>query len=143
MKNMARSSAAMNEYIQRFPEEMRKRLQLVREAIRSKAPGAAECICYGIPTFKWNGKNLVHFAAWKEHIGFYPSPSGIKAFQKELDRFELSRGTVRLPNDARLPLGLIKRITAFRIQEVDRSPANRRRGREVETERGHGQKEET
>ena len=128
MKNMARSSTVIDEYIQRFPEEMRKRLQLVREAILSKAPGAAECICYGIPTFQWNGKNLVHFAAWKEHIGFYPSPSGIQAFQKELERFEVSKGTVRFPSDERLPIALIKRITAFRVQEVDRSIANRRKG---------------
>ena len=131
MKNMGQSSDVIDEYIQRFPEEMRKRLQLVREAIRSKAPGAGECICYGIPTFKWNGKNLVHFAAWKEHIGFYPSPSGIKAFQKELDRFEVSKGTVRFPSDERLPIGLIKRITAFRMQEVERSIATRRKGTAV------------
>ena len=118
MKNTGQSSNVIDEYIQRFPEEMRKRLQLVREAILSKAPGAAECICYGIPTFKWNGKNLVHFAAWKEHIGFYPSPSGLKAFEKELERYDVSRGTVRFLNEERLPLGLIKRITSFRIRET-------------------------
>ena len=118
MKNTGQSSNVIDEYIQRFPEEMRKRLQLVREAILSKAPGAAECICYGIPTFKWNGKNLVHFAAWKEHIGFYPAPSGLKAFEKELERYDVSRGTVRFLNEERLPLGLIKRITAFRIRET-------------------------
>ena len=118
MKKPAKPSNVVDEYIARFPEEMGKRLQLVREAIRSKAPEAGECISYGIPTFTWRGKNLVHFAAWKEHIGFYPSPSGIKAFQSELGRFEVSRGTVRFPNKERLPIGLIKRITAFRLLEV-------------------------
>ncbi|MFO1520553.1 MAG: DUF1801 domain-containing protein [Kiritimatiellia bacterium] len=118
MKKPAKPSNVVDEYIARFPEETGKRLQLMREAIRSKATGAEECICYGIPTFTWRGKNLVHFAAWKEHIGFYPTSSGIKAFQTELGRFEVSRGTVRFPNEERLPTSLIKRITAFRLLEV-------------------------
>ena len=118
MKKSVSNPAAVEAYIACFPPGVRKRLEAVRAAIRAKAPDAVERICYGIPTFTLNGRNLVHFAGWKEHVGFYPSATGIAAFRKELGAYEVSRGTVRLPNDARLPVGLIGRIAAFRVKAV-------------------------
>lgn len=94
------------------------KLKQVLQAIRAAAPGAEETICYGIPTFKLLGKNLVHFAGWKSHVGFYPSPSGIVKFQAELGGYEVSRGTVKFPLAEPLPLKLIQRITKFRVKEV-------------------------
>ncbi len=103
-------------YIRRFPEDVQERLESVRRAIREAAPMADEAIAYQIPTFKLNG-NLVHFAAFKRHIGFYPTPSGMAAFEKELARYKSSKGTVQFPMDQPIPLALIKRIVAYRVKE--------------------------
>lgn len=108
----------VNDYIAQFPKRTQAKLQQVRRAIHRSAPGATETIRYGIPTFQILGKNLVHFAGWTTHVGFYPSPSGISAFQAELGPYELSRGTVKFPMDEPMPLALIQRITKFRLAEV-------------------------
>ena len=105
------------EYIAMFPKETQVLLQNVLATIRKAAPEAEEAISYQMPTFKLNGKNLVHFAAYKNHIGFYPTPSGIEAFKKELSVYEGGKGTVRFPLDQPIPFGLITRIVKFRVKE--------------------------
>jgi len=107
----------IDDYIATFPEDVQKILEQIRKVIRDSAPDAQEAIAYGIPTFKHNG-NLVHFAAFKHHIGFYPGgPSAIKAFQKELSNYKLSKGTVQFPLDKPIPLDLVKTIVKFRVKE--------------------------
>ena len=104
------------EYIAGYPPEVQQILETIRETIRSTAPEATETIAYGIPTFVLHG-NLVHFAAYQKHIGFYPAPSGLEAFKDELSGYKGSKGAVQFPLDAPIPYDLIRRITAFRVQE--------------------------
>ena len=99
-----------------MPHEIQPLLQEIRKTIQAAAPEATEAIRYGIPTFRFRG-NLVHFAAYETHIGFYPTPSGIEAFKEELSRFELGKGTVRFPLNAPIPLELIKKIVELRVKE--------------------------
>lgn len=103
-------------YISNFPDQVQHTLEELRETIRKAAPEAKETINYGIPTFTLNG-NLVHFAAYKNHIGFYPAPSGIEAFKAELSGYEMAKGSVKFPINKPLPLELISRIVDFRRQE--------------------------
>lgn len=105
-----------DQYIRQFPEEVQLLLQQVREAIRSAAPKATEKISYAMPTFYLNG-NLVHFAAYKKHIGFYPGPDALRQFADEVAKFKNSKGAIQFPLDAPLPLGLIKKIVHHRVQE--------------------------
>lgn len=106
----------IDEYIAAFPKDIQKRLVEMREAIRKAAPEAEETISYAIPTFKLQG-NLVHFAAHKNHIGFYPAPRGIEAFKKELSRYEGGKGTIQFPFDKPLPIPLISKIVKFRVKD--------------------------
>ncbi|MBI5283887.1 MAG: DUF1801 domain-containing protein [Chloroflexi bacterium] len=104
-------------YIDTFPDEVQRLLEKVRQTIRKAAPGAVEAISYQMPTFKLNGKNLVHFAAWKNHIGFYPTPSGTEAFKKELSPYKGAKGSVQFPMDRPIPYALVRRIVLFRVKE--------------------------
>jgi len=106
----------IDEYINTVSEESRKILEKLRQVVRDAAPEAEETINYQIPTFKLNG-NLVHFAAYKKHIGFYPTPSGIEAFKNELSSYELSKGSVKFPLNKPIPFDLIKKIVDFRVKE--------------------------
>ena len=106
----------IDEYIARFPQEIQELLETMRATIREVAPDAEETINYQIPTFKLKG-NLVHFAAYKTHIGFYPASSGIEKFKKELSAFKTSKGTAQFPLDKPLPLELIQKITKYRVIE--------------------------
>jgi uncharacterized protein YdhG (YjbR/CyaY superfamily) len=106
----------MDEYISTFPEGIQQILQEIRETIHKAAPKAEEAISYQIPTFKQNG-NLVHFAAWKNHIGFYPTPSGTKEFEKELSKYHRAKGSVQFPLDEPMPLRLITKIVKFRLKQ--------------------------
>lgn len=106
----------IDEYIATFPAEIQKILQEIRAVIRETAPQATEKISYQMPTFYLNG-NLVHFAAYKSHIGFYPVPSGIEAFKTELSAFKGAKGSVQFPLNQPMPLDLIRRIVLFRVQE--------------------------
>jgi len=110
--------ATIDAYIATFPDPIQDILKTLRAAIREAAPDAVETINYGIPTFKLHEKNLVHFAGYKNHIGFYPTPSGIKAFAQELSGFEPAKGSVKFPIGQPLPLELVKRIVTFRVQEI-------------------------
>jgi uncharacterized protein YdhG (YjbR/CyaY superfamily) len=107
---------SIDDYIASFPEETQKILEQIRSTIKNAAPEAKDLINYGIPTFALNG-NLVHFAAFKNHIGFYPTPSGIEAFRKELSSYEGAKGSVKFPIDKPMPLDLITKIVKFRVQE--------------------------
>lgn len=113
MKNIAPDIDA---YIADFPEDIQARLQEVRATIHKAAPAATEAIKYAIPTFVLNG-NLVHFAAFQNHIGFYPTPSGIEEFDKELSVYKQGKGSVQFPLDQPMPLGLITRIVAYRVKQ--------------------------
>lgn len=106
----------IDQYIAGFPAEIQERLERIRAAIREEAPDAEEAIKYRMPTFVLKG-NLVHFAAFKNHIGFYPAPEGIEAFQEELSRYEGAKGTVRFPLDQPIPLDLIRRIVRYRVEK--------------------------
>lgn len=108
----------MDAYITSFPKEVQGILERIRQAIREAAPGAVEAISYQIPTFKLNGSNLVHFAAWKDHIGFYATPSGNEAFKKELARYKVAKGSIQFPLDGPIPYDLITRIAKFRAKET-------------------------
>ena len=107
---------SIDEYIATFPEETQKILEELRATIKAAAPDADERISYQMPTFALEG-NLVHFAAWKNHIGFYPTSSGTQAFKKELSIYEGAKGSVKFPIDKPLPLKLISRIVKFRVAE--------------------------
>ncbi len=109
-------ASSIDEYIAAFPEHIQALLQQVRATVHTAAPDAEEAISYGMPTFKLKG-NLVHFAAFKKHIGFYPVPSGIEAFKQELAAYKGAKGSVQFPIDKPLPLDLISRIVTFRVAE--------------------------
>ncbi len=109
-------ASTVDEYIAGFPKDIQELLQKVRACIRKAAPKTEETISYAIPTYRLN-RNLVHFAAFKHHIGFYPGASGIAAFKKELSPYKGAKGSVQFPFDRPLPLGLIGRITKFRVKE--------------------------
>jgi len=116
---MERKKVGLNtidEYIANFPEEIQKILQELRATIKTSAPGAQERISYQMPAFALKG-NLVYFAAWKNHIGFYPTSSGTRAFKHELSIYESAKGSVKFPLDKPLPLDLISRIVKFRVAE--------------------------
>jgi uncharacterized protein YdhG (YjbR/CyaY superfamily) len=107
----------IDDYIAGFPAEVQEILEKIRSTIRKAAPDAKETINYGIPTFTLNG-NLVHFAGFKGHIGFYPTPSGIEKFKEELSVYEGAKGSVQFPLDKRMPFGLIRKIVKFRVKET-------------------------
>lgn len=112
-----RRFATIDEYIASFPQRVQPILQKMRQTIRKAVPEAAEAMSYQIPTFKLQGKNLVHFAAFERHVGFYPTPSGIAAFQKELSAFKQAKGSVQFPLDRPIPYDLVKKIVAFRLKD--------------------------
>jgi uncharacterized protein YdhG (YjbR/CyaY superfamily) len=118
----------IDEYIKTFPGDIQKILKQIRQTIKEAAPGAEETINYQIPTFKFNG-NLVHFAAFKNHIGFYPAPSGLKAFKKEISSYKSSKGSVQFPLDKPIPLSLIKKIVTYRVKE-NLEKVNKRKDKE-------------
>jgi len=113
---MMKSFQNIDDYIANFPEDVQKVLEQVRVTIQKAAPQAEEAISYQMPTFKLNG-NLVHFAAWKNHIGFYPTPSGTKEFQKEIAKYVFAKGSIQFPLNEPMPLALITKIVNFRVKE--------------------------
>ena len=108
----------IDEYIKDLPGNVQRILESVRQIIKKAAPEAVEAISYQMPTFKLNGKNLVHFAAFKNHIGFYPIPSAVEAFKKELSSYKQGKGSVQFPAGEPVPLDIIERIVKFRVREV-------------------------
>jgi uncharacterized protein YdhG (YjbR/CyaY superfamily) len=117
----------IDEYIAGFPKEIREILEKIRTTIRKAAPDAEETINYQIPTFTLKG-NLVHFAAFTKHIGFYPAPTGIEKFKDELSAYEGAKGSVKFPLDEPIPYDLISEIVAFRVKEnLEKAEAKGRR----------------
>jgi uncharacterized protein YdhG (YjbR/CyaY superfamily) len=117
MKSGSTAPKDIDSYIEGFSKDIQVLLQKLRKVISESAPGATECLKYQIPTFFLRG-NLVHFAAFKKHIGFYPAPSGIEKFKKELSDYEFSKGSVRFPLDKPIPFKLVSKIVAFRVKET-------------------------
>ena len=116
MKTDQTTPQTIDDYIAGFPPEVQEILQKIRMTIRQAAPDAEETIKYLMPTFTLKG-NLVHFAAFKKHIGFYPVPTGIEQFKDELSVYKGGKGSVRFPLDQPIPYDLIRRIVEFRVQE--------------------------
>ena len=117
------TAGSMDEYIAEFPPETQEKLREVRALVRRVAPDATETISYAIPTFDLNGRHLVHFAAFKNHIGLYPTPSGMVAFAEELEPYKSGKGSAQFPLDQPLPMDLIRRIVEFRVAENMRRTA--------------------
>lgn len=121
------TSKDIDKYIASFPKDVQAILEKIHKTIRKAAPKAEETINYGIPTFTLEG-NLVHFAGFKNHIGFYPTPSGIEKFKKELSKYEGAKGSVQFPLDQPIPYELITKIVTFRVKEnLARAEAKRKK----------------
>lgn len=116
MKTDPRAPQTIDEYIAGFPPDIQAILEEIRTTIRRAAPAAEEAIRYQMPTFRLHG-NLVHFAAFKHHIGFYPTPTGTAKFQKALSIYEGAKGSVRFALDQPIPFALISKIVRFRVRE--------------------------
>jgi uncharacterized protein YdhG (YjbR/CyaY superfamily) len=116
---------SIDEYIATFPEETQKRLEQLRAAIHTAVPEAKEKISYQIGAFELNGKNLIGFAGWKNHISIYPIPSGSAAFNKEVAKYADGKGTLKFPLDKPLPLKLISRIVKYRLVDHLKNTENK------------------
>ena len=108
----------IDEYIVSFPPDMQEKLQGIRSVIHRAVPDAEEAIRYGIPTFRLDSHNLVHFAAFRDHLSFFPTASGVEKFRKELSSYALSKGTIQFPLDEPVPYDLVERIARFRAEET-------------------------
>ena len=118
---------SIDEYIAAFPKDIQQKLNDIRATIKKAAPKAEEKISYALPTFAQHG-NLVHFAAYKNHIGFYPAPRAIEEFKKELSKYEGSKGTVQFPLDKTMPLSLISKMVKFRVaMYVEKAEAKKKK----------------
>jgi len=112
-------AARVRQYLERLPPESRKVLTALRRTIRANAPGATEALSYGIPAFRFEGKILIWYAAWKEHTSLYPmTPTVKRALGEALEGYSLSKGTIRFPLDEKLPLMLVRRIVKARLNEI-------------------------
>ena len=129
MKAKQVAPRTIDEYIDAVPKEVQPILRRVRSTIRKAAPGAQEAIKYQLPTFTLDG-NLVHFGAFKNHIGFYPTPSGTAKFKRELSVYAGAKGSIRFPLDRPIPYDLITRIVEFRVKEtMDKAAAKAKKKR--------------
>jgi uncharacterized protein YdhG (YjbR/CyaY superfamily) len=111
----------IDEYTATFPDRTRILLEQVRAAIKQVAPEATETICYGIPTFQLDGKDLDHYGGFTSHIGFYATPDGHEEFEAELSAYKRGKGSVQFPLDKPLPLDLIRRIAQYRAEQLRHS----------------------
>lgn len=124
----------IDDYISQFEPDIQLLLQEIRRVIREAAPEATEVISYQMPTYVYFG-NLVHFAAFKNHIGFYPAPSGIEAFKEEISKYKWAKGSVQFPLDQPVPLDLIRRIVLFRVAENQRLDEEKKAKKKKEKEK--------
>lgn len=118
--------SSIDDYITAFPQEVQVKLREIRATISAAAPGSSETISYAIPTFDFMGKHLVHFAAFRHHIGFYPTTSGIAQFAQDLQSYKTSKGAVQFPLEQPLPGELIKSIVQFQMAEIMASQQKKR-----------------
>ncbi len=109
--------SSVDEYIGTFPKDVQKILKQIRATIKAAAPGAREKISYEIAAFELNGRNLIHYAAWKTHIAVYPIPSGSEAFNKQIAQYADGKGTLKFPLDKPMPLKLITKIIKYRVAD--------------------------
>jgi uncharacterized protein YdhG (YjbR/CyaY superfamily) len=116
MQTMKNIAGSIDEYIATFPADVQKKMEEIRKTIIKAAPGAEETIKYAMPTFMLQG-NLVYFAGYKNHIGFYPAPTGNKDFKKDLEPYKTGKGSVQFPLDKPMPLRLVEKIVKFRVKE--------------------------
>jgi len=116
------TASSIDDYIAGFPPETQTGLKELRALIKASAPGARETISYAMPAFDLNGQHLVFFAGYAKHIGFYPIPTGIEAFEDELKAYKLGKGSVQFPLGQPLPTDLIRRIVEFRVEENEGRP---------------------
>jgi len=114
---MAATFATIDEYISSFPDDVQIILREVRQAILNAAPAADEAISYQIPTITLSGRNLVHFAAWKHHIGLYPIPTADEAFEQKIAPYRAARGTARFPLQKPIPYDLIERVEGLLVEQ--------------------------
>ncbi|HRQ51976.1 MAG TPA: DUF1801 domain-containing protein [Agriterribacter sp.] len=133
-------SKTVSEYIKNFPAGIRERLKQIRSAIKQIAPNAEESISYAIPAYKLNGKPLVYFAGYKNHIGLYATPSGHSQFSKELSLYKQGKGSVQFPAGELLPLDLIKKIVRFKAKENNKNTVSSPNKKHCKTQRGAGAK---
>jgi uncharacterized protein YdhG (YjbR/CyaY superfamily) len=117
MKSTKTQFSSIDEYIATFPEDVQKILEELRSTIRAAAPDAKETISYNIPTFTLNGKYLIYFAGWKNHISIYPIPIGTEAFNKQIAKYVEGKGTLKFPLDKPLPLNLITKMVELKVAE--------------------------
>lgn len=122
---MVEPLAEVDTYIEGFPPEVAEVLTRIRATITAAAPEAVEAMSYGMPTFKLHGRNLVHFAGWKTHVGLYPAPSGIAAVADDLAPYKVSKGSIRFELSAPIPYDLITRIVEARVAEESARPRKR------------------
>ena len=122
MKSKKTQFKSIDEYIATFPDNMQKILEELRSTIRAAAPDAGETISYNIPTFTLNGKYLIYFAGWKNHISIYPIPAGSAAFNKEVSKYVEGKGTLKFPIDRPLPLKLITKMVKLKVAENRKMP---------------------
>ena len=106
-------------YFNSFPEVVRSKLEIIRSIIQQESPDAIELLSYQMPSFKLQGRILVYYAAWKEHIGLYAFPSSLIRFKKELSGYHTSKATLQFPLEHEIPKNLLKKIIRFRIQEIE------------------------
>lgn len=126
MEKNASAASSVEAYIVQFPAEIQEILQTMRAVIREEAPEAQEKISYQMPTFYLHG-NLVHFGAFKHHIGFYPAPSGIEAFQERLSAYKGAKGSIQFPLDKPIPYDLVRDIVRYRLEENTRLAVEKKR----------------
>ncbi|HZM20475.1 MAG TPA: DUF1801 domain-containing protein [Anaerolineales bacterium] len=121
MKSKKTQFKSIDEYIATFPDNMQKILEELRSTIKAAAPDAGETISYNIPTFTLNGKYLIYFAGWKNHISLYPIPIGTDAFNKQVSKYAEGKGTLKFPMDKPLPMKLIAKIVNLKVAENRKS----------------------
>jgi len=126
MDKKSPSPASVDAYIQGFPDEIRQKMQAIRSTILQVVPEATEKISYQMPGFMYKGP-LVYFAAFQNHIGFYPTPNGVEQFKEELSKYKQGKGSVQFPLNEEMPLLLIARITAYRAEENRKKERDRRK----------------
>ncbi|HRG67665.1 MAG TPA: DUF1801 domain-containing protein [Saprospiraceae bacterium] len=119
----------VDEYIASFPKSTQEILKKIRKTVKTKASGAIEGISYGMPAYKLNGKSLVYFGGYKNHIGFYATPSGHASFQKELANYKQGKGSVQFPLDQIIPYDLIGQMVEFRVEEVNLNTTHGKKNR--------------
>jgi len=116
---MMKAYNSIPEYISSFPKDIQEKLNLILQTILHTSPDLSQTISYGMPTIKFKKKNLIHFAAYKTHLGIYPGSQAIEDFKKELTGFDTSKGTIRINLDSKLPLDLIKKLANYGIKRIN------------------------